>query len=255
MRRIILSICFLSLLSAPPLRAEERLLVFAASSLQTALDQAVTRWKARGGTDVAVSYAATSALARQIEAGAPADLFFAASDDWIAYLDQQGLIQPHTRHDLLGNQLALIQHGTGTDHHEINKDFDFKPLLGDEYLAIAGIKTVPAGIYAEEALVSLELWDDVKTQLAQADSARAALALVALGEARFGIVYRTDALAEPKVSTLGLFPTESHSPITYPLAIPAESTHPDAQAFLAFLMSDDAKDIFQSEGFSWLLEN
>lgn len=235
--------------------AEERLLIFAAASLQTALDRTADLWSVEGGGEIAVSYGGTSVLARQIEAGAPADLFFAASPEWMDVVETNGSLRSTTRHTMLSNKLVLIRHGPGAEPVQILPSFDLISLLGDGRLAIALTEAVPAGIYGREALTSLDLWDSVKNNLAQANNTRAALALVASGEAPLGIVYYTDALVEPRVSIVGTFPETSHSPILYPVAITTQSTHPDAEDFMTFLRSDAVQKVFESEGFTWTAEN
>ncbi|WP_343079888.1 molybdate ABC transporter substrate-binding protein [Ostreiculturibacter nitratireducens] len=232
-----------------PARAAE-ITVFAAASLQTALDAAAAEWRAASGNGVTLSYAATSALARQIEAGAPADIFISASLDWMEALDAAGLLDPGTRRDLFGSEIVLVAHEAGTAE-EIGPGFDLAGRLGDGHLAMAMVDSVPAGIYGKQALESLGLWDAVAPRVAQAENVRAALALVATGEAPYGIVYATDAVAEPRVSVVGTFPADSHEPIVYPGAVIAGSEAAEAAAaFLDWLATPEAAAIFATQGFT-----
>ena len=243
---------FAALLLAAPAAAEE-VTVFAASSLQTALDRIAADWEAGTGHDVTLSTAGTPALAQQIAQGAPADLFLAASSDWMDELDAQGLLEPGTRRDLLGNTLVLIAHGEAPPIG-IDPGLDLPALLAGGKLAMAFVDSVPAGVYGKQALTSLGLWDAVAPQVAQAENVRAALALVATGEAPLGIVYGSDALAAQAagddVSVLGTFPDDSHAPITYPVALIAGRATPEARAFLDHLASPEARAVFEAQGFT-----
>lgn len=234
------------LLFCTPVRAAE-VTVFAAASLKTALDAVAAAYAAETGERVVISYAGSSALARQIQLGAPADLFISANTAWMDMLEQGGQIASSTRVDLLGNRLALLAHGP-SDPVEIAPGFDLMARLGQGRLAMALVEAVPAGIYGKQALRALGLWDAVAPQVAQTDNVRAALALVALGEAPLGITYRTDAQADPRVSVLGLFPEDSHDPIRYPAAA---LTGRDAAArpLLDFLQAPEAAAIFARNGF------
>lgn len=234
---------------AAPVHADD-ITVFAAASLKNALDRIGADYEAASGDKVLISYAGSSALAKQIEAGAPADVFISASTDWMDVLEEGGLIDAASRKDLLGNTLVLVAHDA-TAPVEIGKDTDLHAMLGGGKLAMALVDSVPAGVYGKEALTSLALWDSVSADVAQADNVRAALALVATGEAPLGIVYATDAKAEPKVTQIGTFPEGSHAPITYPAALTATAKAP-AQAFLDALSAPAAVEVFQSEGFSVL---
>ncbi len=246
MNRFLATLAFVLSLAAAPAAAADRITVFAAASLKTALDRIAADWE---GAEVVLSYAGSSALARQIEAGAPADIFISASPDWMDALAGQGLIRPETRVDLLGNSLVLVRHGAGAAPVEIGADFDLLAALGDGRLAMALVDAVPAGIYGREALTALGFWDSVAARVAQADNVRAALALVALGEAPLGIVYATDARAEPRVSVAAVFPADAHAPIVYPAALTAEAD-PDSAGFLAYLQSEAARAVFAAEGFA-----
>jgi len=252
MRRLLagglLALC-LCLWGAAPARAD-RLTVFAAASLKTALDEIGRHWRATGSREVAFSFAGSSALARQIEAGAPADVFISANVAWMDHLAAKGLIQAATRRDLLANSLALIAYGDPPPL-AIEPGFDLAGRLGNGRLAMALVDAVPAGIYGKAALTSLGVWESLKDKVAQTDNVRAALALVAVGEAPYGVVYLTDAKAVD-VALMGLFPPETHPPILYPGAALSESGAPDAAAFLDFLSSEAARGIFIRQGFKVL---
>ncbi|WP_029057836.1 molybdate ABC transporter substrate-binding protein [Stappia stellulata] len=235
--------------TARPANAEA-LTVFAAASLKTALDDVAGLWRRETGTEIAVSYAGSSALARQIEAGAPADLFISANPGWMDRLEADGFLRAESRRDLLTNSIVLIAHGRDATPLALSPDLDLSGLIGDGRLAMALVDAVPAGIYGKAALETLELWEQVAPKVAQADNVRAALALVAIGEAPFGIVYATDALAETRVSVAARFPADTHPPILYPAAVTADSDAPDALPFLAFLESAGARAIFERHGFS-----
>jgi molybdate transport system substrate-binding protein len=228
--------------AAPPL-------FMAPASLKNALDQIAGDWKTETGKTVTFSFAASSALAKQIEQGAPADLFASADLDWMDYLDQRGLIRPGTRSNLLGNSLVLIAPADLPRSFALTKGADLGAFVGDGRLAVADVNAVPAGKYAKQALQALDLWTGVENKLAQSDNVRATLALVARGEAVAGIVYATDANSEARVKVLGTFPADSHAPIVYPVAIVATSTHADAQTFLTYLRSPAARRAYATHGF------
>ena len=229
--------------------AAEKVTVFAAASLKNALDVVNADYqKAKGGEAVA-SYAASSALAKQIESGAPADIFVSADLQWMDYLADKKLIQKDTRFNLLGNELVLVAKKDSAKPVEINKEFKLAELLGDGKLAMGAVDNVPAGKYGKQALESLGVWSSVESHVAGAENVRAALVLVAKGEAPYGIVYKTDAAAEPGVAIVGTFPTDSHKPIIYPVAITSDSKSADAKAYLDFLKSDKAKADFEAQGF------
>ncbi|MEO1909670.1 MAG: molybdate ABC transporter substrate-binding protein [Paracoccus sp. (in: a-proteobacteria)] len=238
----------LVLACATPMRAEQ-ITVFAAASLKTALDRVADDWNAMSDDTVVVSYAGSSALAKQIQQGAPADIFISAAVDWMDLLQDQDLILPDSRVDLLGNSLVLIG-GQGAKPVTLAPDFDLSGLLGQGKLAMALVASVPAGVYGKQSLLSLGLWQGVAANVAQADNVRAALALVASGEAPLGIVYATDAAAEPDVAVIGRFPDDSHDSITYPAALVADSSHPRARDFLDHLQGDQAGGVFEAEGFT-----
>lgn len=234
---------------APVRAGAEGVLVFAAASLKTALDEIATEYTERTGHDVTVSYAASSVLARQIQQGAPADIFISANADWMDFLEQQGLLWPETRSDLLGNSLVLIGAAGRPDLGDIRTVHDLRAELGEGFLAMALVDAVPAGIYGKAALLGLNQWEAVQERVAQTDNVRAALALVATGAAPLGIVYRSDAQAEQRVSVVASIPTDLHPPIIYPAAMTGNATGA-ARAFLDHLHSDAAMVIFQEQGFS-----
>ncbi|KUF10579.1 molybdate ABC transporter substrate-binding protein [Pseudoponticoccus marisrubri] len=228
-----------------PARAEP-VTVFAAASLKTALDAVAKGYAAQTGTQVTLSYAGSSALARQIQYGAPADLYISANTLWMDVLDRDGLLVPGTRVDLLSNRLVLIgPAGAGP----LPPD-EIATSLGQRRLAMALVDAVPAGIYGRAALESLGLWGELSDRVAQADNVRAALALVALGEAPLGITYATDAQAEPRVAVRHVFAADTHPPIRYPVAALREGA--DVDAFLAYLQGESAAAIFAAQGFAVL---
>jgi len=230
--------------------AQGAVVVFAAASLKNALDDVVAQWEAETGGAVTVAYAGSSALARQIQQGAPADVFISANVAWMDELEADGLIRPGSRRDLLRNRLVLIAHGRDAAPVEVAAGFDLPGLLGDGRLAMALVDAVPAGLYGKAALSALGVWDSVAPRVAQADNVRAALALVARGEAPYGIVYATDATADDNVTVVATFPAESHPPIVYPAALAAGSDAGDAAALLAYLGSAPARPLFERQGFT-----
>ncbi|MCF3640650.1 molybdate ABC transporter substrate-binding protein [Rhizobium sp. TRM95111] len=232
---------------------EDKVTVFAAASLKNALDDVAAAWKADGGATVQASYAASSALARQIEDGAPADIFLSADLTWMDYVEKAGRIDPATRGNLLGNRIVLVGPSDATGTVELKEGTDLARLLGDGRLAMGNVDSVPAGKYGKAALEKLGLWDSVSGRTAQAENVRAALKYVSTGEAPLGIVYRTDAASDRSVTILGIFPEESHPPIIYPVALLKESASPRAAAFLAFLRSGTARALFEKQGFAVLL--
>jgi molybdate transport system substrate-binding protein len=230
------------------------LVVFAAASLKTALDTATQEFTALTGTGIAVSYGGSSVLARQIGFGAPADVFISASADWMDDLATRGLIDAETRYDLLGNRLVLIAHGADQPPVVLDQSLDLDALLQGKRMAMALVDAVPAGIYGKAAWTTLGLWSGVEGAVAQTDNVRAALALVATGEAPLGVVYATDAAASETVSVIAHFPADSHPPITYPVAAISGVTHPETQKFLSFLAGPDAAETFKRHGFAVLTE-
>jgi molybdate transport system substrate-binding protein len=225
-------------------------LVFAAASLKNALDAAVEDYTATTGKQVTVSYAASSALAKQIEEGAPADIFFSADLDWMGYLQEKRLIVPDTRVTLLGNDIVLVAPADANTALDIAPGFDLAGALGDGKLAMAATASVPAGKYGKAALEALGAWEGVAANVAETDNVRAALEFVARGEAALGIVYTSDAKAEPRVKVVDTFPADSHRPILYPVALTA-AANSDARAFLDYLVSSKAQPHFEAQGFKF----
>lgn len=238
----------LALAATPPLAAEN-VIVFAAASLKNALDEVSAAWKTDTGKEATISYAASSALARQIESGAPADVFISADLDWMTYLSGKTLVAAQSKVKLLGNSLVLVVPEDSKASITITPGFDLAGLLGDGKLALADVKAVPAGKYAKAALEKLGVWASVEGKAAQAENVRAALKLVAAGESPAGIVYQTDAMSEPKVKVVGTFPKDTHPAIIYPAALVASSKNPDAAAFASYLQSKTAGEIFRKHGF------
>lgn len=226
--------------------------VFAPASLKTALDAVASDWRKNGGQPPVISYAATSALAKQIEQGAEADIFISADQAWMDYVAGKGLIDDQSRTDLLGNGLVLIAPNDTSLTVTLEPGAPLATMLGEGRLAIANVQAVPAGRYAKAALVSLGIWDDLKTRLAEAENVRAALRLVSRGELPLGIVYVSDAKADPNVKVLARFPEGSHPPIVYPAARLARSDAPNAKAFLDYLRSPEARRRFDENGFTTL---
>lgn len=223
--------------------------VFAAASLKNALDPIVVDYTKATGRRVAVSYAASSALARQIEQGAPADLFLSADLDWMDDLQKKNLIRPETRHSLLGNRIVLVAPVDAAKPVDL-KQGALLGALGSGRLAMASVATVPAGKYGKAALESLGLWGEISGKVAEAENVRAALTFVARGEAPLGIVYETDAKAEPKVAIVARFPPTSHPPVVYPVAVTAASRSEAARHFLTVLRGPASAAIFAREGFT-----
>jgi molybdate transport system substrate-binding protein len=226
--------------------------VFAAASMKTALDAVAAAWTAETGKTVPIVYASSSVLAKQIEQGAPADIVISADLQWMDYLDKAKLLRPGTSRNLFGNALVLVEPAGASASLKIAPGFDLGGATGDGKIAVCTIDACPGGIYAKQALEKLGVWTKVESKLAQADNIRNALALVSRGEARFGIVYATDANADPKVKVVGVFPEETHSPIVYPVAIVADSKSPDADGFLKYLSSPAATKIWIGQGFKIL---
>lgn len=218
--------------------------VFAAASLKTAFDELAEAYSNNTGHNVTLSVAGSAALARQIQLGAPADVFVSANVAWMDVLEDDGLIKVGTRFDMAGNRLVLIGHGEQA-RRPIDGDLPLKEMLGDGYLAMGFVGAVPAGIYGKAALENLNLWDDVQGRIAQSDSVRGALALVATGEAPLGVVYRTDAAVDGRVSIIGVFPDTDGAPITYPAAAVTDA----GRDFIAYLQGATAQEVLQQHGF------
>jgi molybdate transport system substrate-binding protein len=247
---VALALAFAPLDAAPAAQGDRPdVLVFAAASLQTALDELAPRVEAATGVQVRASYAASSTLARQIENGAPADLFISADRDWMDYLAARALIQSGTRVDLLGNHLVLIAPAGEPSTLHVAPGFPLAAALGAHgRLAIADPDAVPAGKYAKAALTALGVWDSVAGRLARAENVRAALLLVERGEVPLGIVYRTDAAVDPGVVVVDRFADGTHPAIVYPAALTRQA-HRNAAAVLAFLQGTTARAVFERLGF------
>lgn len=246
------SACVLAWLILSASAPAQPLRVFAAASLTTALEEIARDFTRETGHAVSLSAAGSSVLARQIAAGAPADVFISANAAWMDDLEGQDLIEPGTRFDLVGNALVLIasarQDSVGFNPSRLAKG------IGSDRLAVALVDAVPAGIYAKAALRALAQWDALQSNLVQTDNVRAALALVALGAAPYGIVYASDAIAEPRVQVLLTFDPELHPPITYPVAVMSNASSPEAaRAFQEHLRSTAAQAVLKAQGFSLMV--
>src|SRR5258705_8291257 len=238
---------------SPVIAQEKSLTVFAAASMKNALDDIDAAYSAKTGVKITVSYAASSALAKQIEQGAPADIFVSADTDWMDYAIAKKTIYEPTRVNLLGNSIVLIAPKDSTiDNVTIGPGFDLAKLAGDGKIATGDVKAVPVGKYARAALEKLGAWQAAAPKFAMTESVRAALTLVARGEAALGIVYSTDAKVEPGVKIVGTFPADSHPAIIYPVAATA-TAKPEAADYLAFLRSTAAKNILEKYGFKFLV--
>jgi molybdate transport system substrate-binding protein len=244
-----------ALLAALPAQAQDKtFIVFAAASMKNAIDDIDAAFTKATGIKAVASLAASSALAKQIEQGAPADLFASADLEWMDYLANKKLIKDGTRVNLLGNKLVLIApKDSKLDNVTIGQGFDIAKLAGDGRIAVADVRAVPAGKYAKAALEKLGGWPAAEPKLASAENVRAALALVGRGEAPLGIVYETDAKIEKNVKIVGHFPEGSHPPITYPVAV-TKDAKPEAERYLNFLRSGVAKTIFETYGFTFLIK-
>jgi len=242
------------LMALSPFQATQAqdVVVFAAASLTNALDEAGQLFERQGGAHTKISYAASSALAKQIESGAPADMFISADLDWMDYLEQHHLIQTATRKNLLGNRLVLIAPAESDAKAEIKPGLDLVGLLKGGRLAMADPDSVPAGKYGKAALEKLGVWNSVRAAVAPAESVRVALLFVSRRETPLGIVYATDAAADPRVKIVGVFPPDTHPPIIYPAALTADSKNASAARLLEFLGSAAAKPIFEKQGFTVL---
>lgn len=240
-----------ALLGLAPARAQPRgPVVLAAASLQEALDDAGSAWAAKGHARPVISFAGTPALARQIEAGAPADLFISADEEWMDHVAARGLLRRGTRAVLATNRLVLVAPASSPARLTIAPGFPLARALGSGRLAMADPDSVPAGRYGRAALTSLGVWPSVAPRIARAENVRAALALVERGEAPFGVVYATDARASARVRVLGTFPAATHPPITYPVAVLRKSRHAGAEPFRRFLLSREGRAILARRGFA-----
>ncbi|HEX4272813.1 MAG TPA: molybdate ABC transporter substrate-binding protein [Rhizomicrobium sp.] len=227
------------------------LTVFAAASLTDSLKAVADAYKAKTGESITLSFGASSTIARQIEQGAPAEIFMSADTDWMDYLAKGGHIMDGTRKDLLGNQLVLVAASDARPAPRIAPHFDLAGALGDGRLALADPSSVPAEKYGKAALTALGVWDSIAPKVAQAENVRVALEYVARGEAPYGIVYATDAKVAPSVRVVGVFPENTHPPIVYPVAL-TKTASPAAQSFLTFLEGSEARAIFEKAGFTVL---
>jgi molybdate transport system substrate-binding protein len=236
------------------LAQEKTLTVFAAASMKNALDDINAAFTKKTGVKVVASYAASSALMKQIESGAPADVFASADLDWMNYGSQKKVIKDDTRINLLGNKLVLIApKDSKLGNVTIGQGFDLAKLAGDGRIATGDVRSVPVGKYAKAALEKLGAWSAAEKKFAMADNVRAALTLVSRGEAPLGIVYETDAKVDPGVKIIAAFPASSHEPITYPVAATV-TAKPEAAEYLAFLRGQASKDIFEKYGFTFLIK-
>lgn len=248
----VLALATLSFVATGAASEPREVTVYAAASLTNALQELGQSFEAERRVKVKFSFAASSLLARQIEAGAEADVFVSADSEWMDYLAGLNLIQPATRKNILSNKLVLIAAKDNLVALKIAPGFPLAKALGDGRLAVADPETVPAGRYARAALSSLGVWTSVAERVARAENVRVALTYVARGEAPLGIVYATDAKAEPKVRVVDTFPADSHPPIVYPAALTKRGTSADARAFLDHMKSAKAAEIFRTFGFDVL---
>ncbi len=233
-----------------PLSAAEKVTVFAAGSTTNAVAEAGKLFEEKKGALFIPSFASSSTLAKQIESGAPANVFISANREWMDYLEKRGMIDTAGRFDLMSNQLILIAPSESKlAHVEIRPDFDLSGLLADGKLAMGDPDHVPAGMYGKKALETLGVWQSIESAVARAKDVRAALVLVERGEAPLGVVYATDAAISDKVKVVGAFPENSHPPIVYPVALVAGQETPEAKSFLEFLKTAEAMAIFEKYGF------
>ncbi|GAB1480514.1 molybdate ABC transporter substrate-binding protein [Paracoccaceae bacterium] len=251
MSRRLALVCLLALPSAAPAVADE-VVVFAAASLKTALDGVAAEFEAATGNTVTISYGGSNALAKQIIAGAPADIFVSAAVNWMDEVEKAGLVATGMRRDMFGNTLVLVAHGEDAAPVQIGPGFDLAGLLGDGKLSMAMVDSVPAGQYGKEALETLGVWAAVAPAVAQSENVRAALALVSAGEAPFGIVYASDAVSDDNVTVVGTFPQDSHKPILYPGALLTGAADAADRAFFEALSSEAGDASFAAQGFAIL---
>jgi molybdate transport system substrate-binding protein len=238
----------------PASAQEKSLTTFAAASMKNALDDVDAAFTAKTGVKVAASYAASSVLAKQIDQGAPADVFLSADTDWMDYAAKQKTIKEATRTNLLGNSIVLIApKDSSIGNVTIGQGFDLAKLAGSGKIATGDVNSVPVGKYAKAALEKLGSWQAAESKFAMAENVRAALSLVARGEAALGIVYETDAKVESGVKIVGTFPPDSHPTIVYPVALTA-TAKPEAAQYLSFMRSQAAKTVFEKYGFTFLIK-
>ncbi|GEP10686.1 Molybdate-binding protein ModA [Methylobacterium gnaphalii] len=234
----------------PGRAADLPIVIFAAASLKNALDEATAAWGKETGKTVKVSYAGSNALAKQLESGAPADIFWSADQAWMDYAQKSSTIRPDTRTDLLRNAIVLVAAKDSTTAIDLKPGVDVAKALGGGRLAMGNVDAVPAGKYGKAALTHLGAWEGVKDKVAQAENVRAALLLVSRGEAPLGIVYASDAVSEPGVKVVATFPADSHPPIVYPIARTKDSANEDSVALLKWLQSPAARPFFEKQGFT-----
>jgi molybdate transport system substrate-binding protein len=246
---LLASIALLCTAIAPASAQARGPLVLAAASLRESLNAAADGWARKGHARPVISFAASSALARQIESGAPADLFISADEEWMDYVASKRKLRPATRMSFLFNNLALVAPASSRLRVTIAPHFPLARLLGTGRLAMADPDSVPAGKYGKESLIRLGVWPSVQGRIARAENVRAALALVDRGEAPLGIVYTTDALADRGVRIVGTFPSRSHALISYPLAVLTASTNSQTEGFRSYLLSPEGKAVFRRFGF------
>lgn len=246
--RHLLAALLLVLSLAMPARGQD-LTVFAAASLTDALRDIATLWQAQGGARLRLNFASSAVLARQLDQGAPAALFASADIAWMDWAQQRGLIAADTRRTLLGNRLVLVVPHDRARSIPIGPGFNLADLLAGGRLALADPASVPAGLYARQALTALGQWQAALPRLARAENVRGALLLVERGEAPAGIVYATDAAAAPGVAVAGIFPADTHEPIVYPFAVPKAADSPTARALLTFLAGPESATVFRKYGF------
>jgi len=232
-----------------PVALADNLTVFAAASLKESLDAVARAFEASTGHKVTISYAGSNALARQIESGAPADLFISADTDWIDYVERKGLVAPGSRRNLLANDLVLVAPATSTTQVKLFPGVDIAKVLGDKRIALANPDAVPAGKYAKASFTALGAWSGIESKVAATDNVRAALALVSRGEAPLGVVYRTDAMADKGVRIVDTFPAGTHPAIVYPMVALKRATSPAATAFATHLASAESSATFARFGF------
>jgi molybdate transport system substrate-binding protein len=247
----LVSAAMLAIASVAPAMAAD-LTVFAAASMKGSLDDVAKAFEVKNGTKVAISYASSAQLAKQIEAAAPADIFISADTKWMDYLVEKSAVKRDEAVNLLGNRLVLVAGKDSSASLKIEKGFRLTEALGDGRLAMGDPKNVPAGKYSLQSLKFYGVWDDVEGKVAGADNVRAALKLVSSGEALLGIVYETDAKADRRVKIVDVFGEESHSPIIYPVAPVTASTNAAKTEFMKFLLGPEAADIFKDAGFTTL---
>ena len=248
--RLLLIVAALASPSAAGARAKQPPLVLAAASLQESMTAAAAAWAKKGHPKPVVSFAASSALARQVESGAAADLFVSADEDWMDYLAKRGLIAPATRVSFLANELVVVAPNASKARIPVRPPAALAKVLTGGPLAMADVDSVPAGRYGKAALQKLGVWKQVEPMVVGAENVRAALALVERGAAPLGIVYATDAMASPVVKIAGVFPENTHPPITYPVARLKASKNPEGEAFRTFLISREGRAIFMRYGFT-----